>query len=180
MTTNDGAELTALEPLYSDTELIQIGRGIKNRPVRWGAYANLFVLRDKYEAELATLLARIAELEAKLIAVSRELVSTDNADRYYRGFNEGYDLAETRAAELSQRDEWQPVPDWSGLAGFIPDDAGSDALMKTEFDGRAIWIFDGRQEQTWEEMPFRLPEGYALCRRAATPLGTAAQKGGGF
>lgn len=31
---------------------------------------------------------RIAELEAQLVLVSRELTSTDNAERYYRGFSQ--------------------------------------------------------------------------------------------
>lgn len=37
---------------------------------------------------------KIAELEAQLASVSRELVSTDNADRYYRGFNAGFDQSD--------------------------------------------------------------------------------------
>jgi hypothetical protein len=57
-------------------------------------------MRDQYEAKLV-------ELEAKLILVSRELVSTDNAERYYRGFNAGYELAESRAAQaLREVGKW--------------------------------------------------------------------------
>lgn len=51
---------------------------------------------------------RIAELESQLALVSRALTNTDNADRYYKGFNDGYDHA---AAELEAAHVWEPIPD---------------------------------------------------------------------
>lgn len=89
------------EPLWSDeriTAYIKGNRGAAQRGwTAWEVGDALKRVRDEYEAALA-------ELEAKLIVVSRELTSTDNADRYYRGFNQGYDHAEAlmqaRIAEL--------------------------------------------------------------------------------
>lgn len=58
----------------------------KSTPMAQLIETKMIEMRNEY-AEL------IATLETHLILVSRELASTDNADRYYRGFNDGYDHA---------------------------------------------------------------------------------------
>lgn len=64
---------------------IQLGGQIQHVLGYQVAYGAMIDERDSLEA-------KIAVLEAQLIVVSRELTSTGNADRYYRGFNDGHDI----------------------------------------------------------------------------------------
>lgn len=101
-------------------------------------------------AELKEAQARIAELEAQLVSVSRELVSTDNADRYYRGFNAGFDHATAQG--------WQPVDDGEYNAG---------KLLVYVLAGRYVVatkaIHDDNGREYWNATS--LPNEYRLCRR---------------
>jgi hypothetical protein len=100
--------MTTPEPLWSDERIIEavVSTGL--------AYTVAIQVRTDYETERAAQSARIAELEQHLriavtalaicreqrdeaadanLIMARELTSTDTADRYYRGFNAGYDHA---------------------------------------------------------------------------------------
>lgn len=113
--------------------------------------------RSQYIAErdatIDVLRAQITKLEAELIVLSHELVSTDNADRYYRGFNAGYDHAEALAKErIAERDEWEPVPNGA---------YHTDGAQLIEVQDARLKVYDTYNAEA------DLPMGLALCRRKA-------------
>jgi hypothetical protein len=93
--------MTTPEPLWSAERIEdEMLKYVHDPAYIDGATIVATAMRDEYEADRAAHLARIAELEAQLISVSSELTSTSNADRYYRGFNDGFAHAEARITEL--------------------------------------------------------------------------------
>lgn len=110
------------------------------------ANAELIARAPDMLAEIATLRATITRLEQELASVSRELVSTDNADRYYRGFNAGFDHAVTRLEkELAAMND---------LSARIP-----------ENDGRRWWRIKRGEESrpvcvTIDELEWYFTQGY--------------------
>lgn len=110
-------------------------------------------------------LARIKELEAQLASVSRELVSTDNADRYYRGFNDGFDHANAAlTAQLQAAQSWVPAHDEDRIID-MPDKPGYVFMLRYGRNGANIEYVT-------------LPDGYQLMRRRtqACPVGEADER----
>lgn len=100
---------------------------------------------------------KIAELEAQLASVSRELVSTDNADRYYRGFNAGFDQSDApsgagvpSAVLEAIRYCWR----WALLHAETLTDEERYRFVNGEIDKVVLWLEEpGSIVDGWEPRP---------------------------
>lgn len=81
---------TEEKPLWSNLDITRAI--IQNEVV--GSYIPSPKVRTLLENMREDFKKKIAELEDKVMVMAKELTSTSNADRYYRGFNAGYDEAQ--------------------------------------------------------------------------------------
>jgi hypothetical protein len=132
------------------------------------------IMRDEYEA-------RIAELEQRLAEVTESLrVIVSAADRYYRGFNAGYDVAQAQQEQhiadlerrLAETSEWQPV-EMGEKVMCNCDDPQCYHCIEAVAD--SLIVYEDVSDERERTITVELPDGWAFCRRTVAGEASIAE-----